>query len=249
MTERTSELRIANPDRPVRDVSGYREKGRIQLRDILDAASANAIHESLRTHKKWNLVYAFDGKHMAGSESAILQWPAAQRRKLEKAIHMQAAQGFQYYFASIPIYEIYHERLLPGHFFNELFEFLNADEVISLVRTVTGDDTIDFADAQATRFGPGHFLTSHDDDLAGKNRRAAYVLNLTPVWRQDWGGALQFYNSEGNIAEAYMPGFNLLTLFRVPADHSVGIVAPFATASRYSITGWFRSGQDPAISE
>ena len=98
---------------------------------------------------------------------------------------------------------------------------------------------------QATRFDPGHFLTCHDDSVEGKNRLFAYVLNLSQVWRPDWGGSLQFFNSEGNVEEAYTPAFNTLNMFRVPADHSVGIVAPFAGASRYSITGWLRSGKDP----
>ena len=113
------------------------------------------------------------------------------------------------------------------------------------MRAVTGDDTIAFADAQATRFDPGHFLTCHDDKVGGKSRRVAYVLSLSPVWRPDWGGALQFFGVDGNIEQAYVPTYNAINLFRVPSDHSVSIVAPFAGASRYSITGWLRSGKDP----
>lgn len=59
-----------------------------------------------------------------------------------------------------------------------------------LIRDITGDRDIRFADAQATAFSPGDFLTGHDDRFAGKDRRAAYVLGLTPVWRLEWGGLL-----------------------------------------------------------
>jgi Rps23 Pro-64 3,4-dihydroxylase Tpa1-like proline 4-hydroxylase len=31
--------------------------------------------------------------------------------------------------------------------------------------------------------------------VAGKNRVAAYVLNLTPRWRVEWGGLLMFHDA------------------------------------------------------
>jgi Rps23 Pro-64 3,4-dihydroxylase Tpa1-like proline 4-hydroxylase len=176
---------------------------------------------------------------------AVAQWPLAKRRKLEKAVHSVALDGFQYYYANVPIYDIYHQKQLPGNFLNQIVEFLNDPEFLDFVRLITDDESIEFADAQATRYGPGHFLTSHDDNVDGKNRRVAYVLSLSPEWRADWGGALQFFDSKGDIEHAYTPTYNALSLFRVPTNHSVGIVAPFAGAPRYSITGWLRSGPDP----
>ena len=87
----------------------------------------------------------------------------------------------------------------------------------------------------------------HDDDVAGKNRRCAYVLSFCPGWRPDWGGALQFFGPDGNVEGAFTPAHNALSLFRVPMDHSVGVVAPYAGSDRYSITGWLRSGADPGV--
>ena len=97
----------------------------------------------------------------------------------------------------------------------------------------------------ATRFQPGHFLTRHNDNVEGKRRRIAYVLNLSRDWNPDWGGALQFFDKHDNVQCAYTPSFNTLNLLRVPSVHSVGIVAPFAASNRLSITGWLRSGRDP----
>ena len=105
---------------------------------------------------------------------------------------------------------------------------------------MTGEDRIALADSQLTRFRRGHFLTEHDDELAGKNRYYAYVLNLTPVWRIDWGGLLAFHGDDGNVAEAFTPRFNALNLLRVPCAHSVTQVALSAGANRLSITGWLR---------
>jgi Rps23 Pro-64 3,4-dihydroxylase Tpa1-like proline 4-hydroxylase len=45
-----------------------------------------------------------------------------------------------------------------------------------------------------------------------------------------------------------VPGFNVLNLFKVPTDHSVSVVAPFAAEPRLALTGWFRQldGATPA---
>jgi Rps23 Pro-64 3,4-dihydroxylase Tpa1-like proline 4-hydroxylase len=223
----------------------FGQQGRIQVRNFLELGSADAIYSALHGQKRWNLVYMNAGNHVDADANAIAKWPRNQRDKLMKLVYSQATNGFQYMYATVPIYDIYHQKQLPGDYFNEIFEFLNSSAFLDFTRSVTDDDSIGFADAQATRFDPGHFLTGHDDAVPEKNRRVAYVLSLSPVWRADWGGCLQFMNSLGNIEEAYTPTYNALCMFRVPSDHSVSIVAPFAGASRYSITGWLRSGADP----
>jgi Rps23 Pro-64 3,4-dihydroxylase Tpa1-like proline 4-hydroxylase len=223
----------------------FQRNGRIQIRNFLELASADTICNALTTQKSWNLVYMNAGKHVDADANAIARWPRNQRDKLKKLVYSQATDGFQYMYATVPIYDIYHQKQLPGHYFNEVFEFLNSKVFLDFTRSVTDDDSISFADAQATRFDAGHFLTGHDDAVPEKFRRVAYVISLSPVWRADWGGCLQFMNSLGNIEEGYTPTYNALCMFRVPSDHSVSMVAPFAGASRYSITGWLRSGVDP----
>lgn len=225
--------------------SQFEQRDRIQIRNFLEFASADAISAALKTQKRWNLVYMNGGEHVDTDANVVAKWPLKQRQKLSKLVYSQATDQFQYMYATVPIYDIYHQDQLPGHYFNTLFEFLNSDAFLSFTRFVTNDDSIGFADAQATRFDPGHFLTGHDDAVTGKNRRIAYVLSLSPIWRPDWGGCLQFMNSLGNIEEAYTPAYNALCMFRVPSDHSVSIVTPFAGGPRYSITGWLRSGADP----
>lgn len=121
--------------------------------------------------------------------------------------------------------------------------FLNGPDFLAFVRTVTGDDRIDFADAQATRYRPGHVLTGHDDAAEGRNRLYAYVLNLTRDWRADWGGVLAFEGADGHIGEGFAPAFNALNIFAVPMRHAVTQVAGFAPRDRLSITGWLRSHQ------
>jgi len=241
-------LHLALRDRVDSLASVFRDKGRVQIRDALEEAGAQAIHETLVAQKEWNLVYTHAGRHIDSNATAVAGWPETERRKLDAIVHAEAAIGFQYFYANIPIYDLYHRGALPGRVFERLFEFLNGEEFLGAMRAITGANDIAFADAQATRFGPGHFLTSHDDAVLGKDRRVAYVLSLSPGWRRDWGGALQFFDALDNVEEAFTPSFNALNLFRIPAAHSVGVVAPFAQAPRYAITGWLRAGRDPGIS-
>ncbi len=225
--------------------SAYSACGRTHVPDVLKDESARRIYHHLVAQTDWNSVCTIDGKHVDSSTSALSALDPAQQDALQEAIYAQARKGFQYNYAAIPIYDIVHQRLMPGDYFYTIFRFLNSAEFLQYVRDLTGETSIRFADAQATRYTKGHFLTMHNDDAPGKNRRVAYVLNLTPEWQPDWGGALQFFNSEGHVEAAFLPRFNALNLFAVPADHSVSLVAPFADKPRYSITGWLRSGEDP----
>jgi Rps23 Pro-64 3,4-dihydroxylase Tpa1-like proline 4-hydroxylase len=219
-------------------------KGRIHIPDLLEAESAARLGEAIARVEGWHLVLDNKGKHYDLDAAGMRAAPADLERVTQIA-RGQAQQGFAYLFENCPIYDLYHAGRVPDHPLASLFEFLNGTEFLGFVRAVTGFDAIGFADAQATRYGPGHFLTSHNDAVEGKNRLAAYVLNMTPAWKRDWGGHLVFYDAKGDIEHGYAPAFNALNIFAVPADHAVSYVAPFAGAKRLSITGWLRAGADP----
>jgi len=225
----------------------FDERGRVQVPDLLSPESARKLYECLSKQEKWNLVFNQDGKHTDIDADSESLWDDSQKQDFLKIVHTQATEHFQYLYKAVPVYDIYHKNLLPGHFLNEVFEFINGEVFLGFVREVLDMPDIGFADAQATCFSAGHFLTSHDDDVQGKNRLAAFVLNLTPDWNTNWGGALQFINSKGDIEEAFSPTYNALNMFRVPQQHSVAYVTPFAGAQRFSITGWLRAGKDPLL--
>lgn len=219
--------------------------GRVHIANVLEPASAQAIHAALAGNDRWNLVFDHGGKHRDLDAAGMAAIGKEKMGDFLKIVHAQATKEFQYLFSNFPLYEIYHRKTLPQHFLNRAFEFLNSEAFLSFVRSVTGADDIGFADAQATRYTAGHFLTVHDDAIEGKDRRVAYVLNFTPEWRSDWGGQLQFIGEDGHVERAYTPSFNALNLFKVPQKHAVSVVAPFAGGARYSITGWLRAGKDP----
>ena len=121
-------------------------------------------------------------------------------------------------------------------------ELMSSEPMLDVLRAITGCADMTFTDGHATAYGPGDFLTCHDDDVAGKKRRAAYVFGLTRNWRPEWGGLLLFHDDQDRTVAGQVPGFNTLDLFAVPRRHSVSIVTPAAPARRYAVTGWLRAG-------
>lgn len=210
------------------------EHGWVQIPNILARTDADSLHRTLSGLRGWQTSIG------AGAESWSVPAEADAALALARA-HAQAAsqQGFAYAFEHVPAIEAGFAPVLSA-----VNALVMSDAFLEIGRRVLGDDAIRFADAQACRYGPGHFLTTHDDNVAGKHRRAAYVLNLTPQWRADWGGLLLFHDAKGRVTNGLVPAFNVLNIFRVPTNHSVSVVAPFAPARRYSITGWLRTQPD-----
>ena len=124
-------------------------------------------------------------------------------------------------------------------FLHSIFDYLGSEEVLGTIKKITGDQDITGAETQYTRFSPGHFLTRHLDAIPGRGRRYAFVLGLTKSWHPDWGGLLQFYEKDGTPRDAWMPQFNVLSIFDISHIHSVTYITPYATEPRLSLTGWF----------
>lgn len=224
----------------------FAERSRAHIPDFLTADCAVRLHGSLVSDTRWNLVTTIAGEHFDLDAAAMAAQDSAEKAKFAKHVHAPAREGgFQYLFENIPIYDAWHRGTSARPTLVALFEFLNSPGTLDLARRITDAADISFADAQATRYGPGHFLTEHDDGIEGKDRRAAFVLSLTPHWRADWGGLTLFIGPNGHVEEAFTPRFNALNIFRVPQRHAVSVVAPFAPGYRYAITGWFRAGSDP----
>jgi Rps23 Pro-64 3,4-dihydroxylase Tpa1-like proline 4-hydroxylase len=229
------------------DVDELRERfsadRRISIKNVLVEEDALALRRAIEAEDHRNLVFFANGRHFDIDAKGWKSFDELKRQTTEKIIHAQAQGGFSYYYENIPVFDRWRAGRELSPVLRDAVEFLNGETFLSFVRRVTGRDEISFSDAQATLYGPGHFLTLHDDAIAGKHRSAAYVLNLTPNWREDWGGYLNFFNADGHVDGAFKPAFNALNIFSVPAVHSVGHVAPFAGALRCSITGWLRCGE------
>lgn len=221
----------------------FTREGIVQVPDFLQAQCAEALYALLASQPEWNLVFNRGGEHVDLSYRDYSNWTDRQKSTLTDVVWSQAEVGFQYFYKTIPVYDIYIRNLLPGSELSKIYELVNSEAFLAMMRALVGDDTIAFADVQATSFERGHFLKEHDDNVQGKNRVAAYVINLTKDWQPDWGGLFHVFNSQGGIDRSLVPAFNAINVFKVPRKHSVAYVTPFAGGSRFSITGWLRRGK------
>jgi len=212
----------------------FAHHGRIRVPGFLAHETALQLHRCLRDEVPWKLVYDDAGRAVVANAATL---PPEQNER----VIAQARERFQYLYCSYPMVTAYLRGEDPGLLLHRFLEWLNAAPTLELIRGITGVATLRKADAQATWYRPGHFLTLHDDGgMPREKRRIAYVLNLTQRWQADWGGLLHFVNEQGDVIDTWRPGFNTLALFRVPIRHTVSCVAPFAAGQRFAIAGWFR---------
>ena len=215
----------------------YKRASRIHIQNVLTQESAERLHLCLREETPYGLCV-----NIGGTVRTLRDLTPTERQHCAIAAWREVGTaGFRFLF-DMHVLSLNGEPYSdPGHYWSKTVSFLNGADFLELAREITGIEGIDFADAQATLYRGGDFLTVHDDDVPGTKRLAAYVLSFTPVWRPEWGGLLEFLDRSSQIEMGYMPGFNTLKLFRVPMAHHVSMVAPYGGYGRYSITGWLRS--------
>ena len=213
--------------------------GRTRLHGVFGEGST-AIHTAMTDPSMvWNR--AIRNPYNADVPVAVFDnEPLEEQARLIGMAHEEATDGFQFIFDRLRLGQARGMGLAIPQTLYDLHAAFNGPEWIDFARRLTGDDRIEYVDAQATRYLPGHFLNTHTDEHEGAGRLYAYVLNVSPVWRAEWGGLLMFTDPDGQVRETFVPQFDTLNVFRVPADHAVSMVAPFAGGARYSVTGWWR---------
>jgi SM-20-related protein len=228
--------------------AAFAARGRVQFSPFLSGDGAERLRAHIDARGDWKVALNADGKTLLEFEGdAWMTMNAFHRDGLRKIVEPRGETGFRHMFRQI----VAAADEGPTETDSELGRFaafLSSPEVIGLIRTIAGAADIDCADARATRYLPGDFLTLHNDRDPPGHRRVAYVLGLTPAWRAEWGGLLMFHNSRGDVEEGLLPRMDTLNLFSVPQRHSVSLVAPFAPVPRHSVSGWFKCGTPRAAS-
>lgn len=217
--------------------------GRAHIPGILQPDAALALHEGLLREDGWVCsTMGSDGALDLPLDGLAALTPDQEAAFLRLA-HKQAAHGFHYMFDTLRISDLVEAGEAVSPVLRAAYDLVNSPAFLGFIAALTGTRRGVYADLQATRFRPGHYLTRHDDHREGAGRLCAYVLNLTPHWRADWGGLLTFIDPDGHVAEAYTPAFNALNVLKVPQPHAVSCVAPFADGARLSLTGWVRDSR------
>lgn len=213
----------------------FRQSGRVHVPSILTDAAAQRLHYALERETPWGLIFN-EGSKARKFESVSSE----DHQAMLMAAWERARHEFQMFYHYYPISERGNIYPNPEHYLRRLAEFLSTPQFYAFIRDITGIEVNGLQSCKATLFNPLHFLMVHDDNNPERERLVAYSLNMTPAWRPDWGGALQFFDSKDHVEDVYLPTFNALNLFRVPKRHSVSQVAAFG-GSRYSVVGWFEA--------
>ena len=215
------------------------DHGHVTVDDFLPAPLAKRLTEHLKQRQDWRWVLNSGEKILELSRAQVSSLDGHAKSQLDDACHLAARTGFQFRYETIRTPDVARERMQSNDPLAALAErFCEGAMREGFSRLLQRQD-LSFADMQATAFGPGDFLTGHDDVIKGKQRVAAYVLNLSPIWRLEWGGLLIFHDANGT-GRCFSPRFNRLHVFKVGQLHSVSEVTRAAPLRRYSLTGWFR---------
>lgn len=240
-------LRLNPSLKPEDYIEAYTRDRFVQIPDIFEPELAHALATMLRTQIPWRLVYQTpqDGVVQISPEDAqsLGREVIAQRMQL---VMQLAEKNYGFCYNSYQMIEAVIQGRDPGHPIHEVTQFLNSRAFLDFGSAIIGEAGITKADAQATLFGRGGFLTRHVDEGANRERRAAYTLGFSQNWQTDWGGLLMLIDKQTtDVRSAYIPRFNTLTLFDGMAVHSVSPVSAFAGDGRYSIVGWLRNDPVP----
>ena len=219
----------------------FRDQRRVRIFDLLERAGAETLHAYCANHSDWWRLINMPEGVLEYDRRSWQRLGVRRRAKLDEKVFAQVRDGFQYRYEGLRVPDDPERLAEDDDPLTEFARLMGSDEMLGMLRQITGLDAISFSDGHATAYGPGDFLTEHDDDVAGKNRLAAYVFGLTPLWRTEWGGILTFHEPGGATVTGHVPRFNCLDLFAVPQPHSVSLVSPSAPVRRYAVTGWLRS--------
>ncbi|WP_269716278.1 2OG-Fe(II) oxygenase [Caulobacter sp. NIBR2454] len=229
---------------PAEYAAVYEREGWVQIPDLLPVDVAEEVAQILETKVQWSIMVTDpNGKTHIIDRKQYEENGAQRINEYLRQMTQRAGENFAFLHMTYSLLDEYPRD--PGHPIARMAEFLNSAEFLDFGRAVIGAPSVKSSSVMASRYGPGDFLTLHDDSHTKDIRRAAMTLGFTRRWRPDWGGQLLFHDAAGDVERGLAPGFNVLTLFKVPKPHSVAFVAPYAKSPRLSITGWLRD--DPSL--
>jgi Rps23 Pro-64 3,4-dihydroxylase Tpa1-like proline 4-hydroxylase len=220
----------------------YRSARRLRVHDLLAEDGLVELYRDLSERQDWwHLINTPQGV-LELDRAARAKMTARRRAALDRQVHSGARTGFQYRYEGLRMPAAVAKHDPADEPLSDFSRLMTSEPMLALLRDITGYGNLSFTDGHATAYGPGDFLTGHDDDVPGKNRLAAYVFGMTPQWRPEWGGLLLIHGPNDATVTGQVPRFNTLDLFEVPVTHSVSIVTPAAPVRRYAVTGWLRTG-------
>lgn len=211
--------------------------GRLRIDPALDESAAEALRAELAASTDWTLTWRQGPAEREADPATLARLSPAQLTALEAFARAGDQHTFRFMHDAIRVSPKAEGRAARGMLLDRLVDALNAPATLDKISALTGEP-VRYFNGDATRYRPGHFLTTHNDGRKHGKRVVAMVLNLSP-WHIDWGGLMLFHDAGGQSATAWVPQFNTANLFLVPQDHSVTWVNALAPQQRIAVAGWF----------
>lgn len=212
--------------------------GRTRFEPALDPMAAEALRRELGEAPDWVRTMRQGDTERELDAVTLAALSPVQLAAIEQLARRGEGGAFRFLRDVLRVSTDPEQRRARGRLVDRFVDGLNRAEVLALVSELAGTELRYFR-GDATRFMPGHFLTTHNDRGKEEDERVlAMVVNLCH-WQIDWGGLTLFHDERGDAHCAWTPRFNTLNLFRVPQDHSVSWVNALAEEPRLAISGWF----------
>lgn len=218
--------------------SQYQKNGLIQLHNFLNPASVSDAENAISTHTAW-MLSGVDADRRPISEPESMEKLINQEiSTIGSSAYQAAAYEFRYRFRSFSLITDPHK--VPNSL-REIRAFFMSNTFKLFIENLTLEKYSGNIDGHLAKYCPGDFLATHTDAVSptdSRRRETAFVFYLTKKWRYDWGGLTSFWNTDGS-GLTLNPSYNTLLVFKVPTEHSVSLITPFAPNSRFSVAGWF----------
>jgi len=216
----------------------FYECRRVNVSNFMEPNSAEKLYHELSTQTEWSTYFTSDGRKYQAPADAQRNYSTDQQRELVGLAYQSARNGGTAYLYDEG-HPTYSEETTPTpiSLFNKL---VNGPRFREKLRFSSRGDAIVRVDARAFRLRARHFvslrarpiLESHPDRCV-----AWYSYNLTPVWKAEWGGALEFRGKHAGDIAGYAPAFNCLTIAGCPQAHWFNAVSEAAYGNVYMIMG------------
>ena len=211
--------------------------GRIRVAPAIEPVAAQALRQELTDSAAWVRTMRQGSTERELDADTLATLAPSHLAAIENLARQGDDTVFRFLHDAIRIPKDAAIRRERGMLLDMCSEALNAPAMLDLIGELTGTEVRSFR-GDATRYLPGHFLTTHNDGRRHGKRVLAFVLNLSD-WHIDWGGLMLFHDDFGDAKCAWTPRFNSVNLFSVPQFHSVSCVTPLARAPRLTVSGWF----------
>lgn len=213
----------------------FKKTGRAQARDALEGKSAEALSETIEKMAIWRTVYMEGAKERGLLGNEMNAKTNRRRNELMQRIYIQARDQYQYLRYDCPTDEIPNAK--DPKALKDADDFFNSDGFRDFLRSVAGAKDGKLENIHARWLQREQFMTDSALATSLPECKLWFSMDVTRKWQPHWGGHLNFLDKDGEIEEAWSPGFNRLNIYAGGTRHSITYVTPFHDAFCLSICG------------